>query len=114
MGLFSKIKKAFKPKQLEKLVNPVAFIKGEERRWKRLTGKNDKVQTGPALDLPDTAEEMQIAAVMELDRQRMSAIQSLALSRIRDSVITLSRETGFRERPVEQFSYSPLYIPRDR
>lgn len=42
---------------------------------------------------------------------RMISIQSLAMQRIRDSVTTLSRETGFRERPVEQFSQVPLYIP---
>ena len=42
---------------------------------------------------------------------RMMSIQALAMQRIRDSVTTLSRETGFRERSVEQFSQVPLYIP---
>lgn len=60
---------------------------------------------------PATPEQMQIEAIQELDRMRMMSIQSLAMQRIRDSVVTLSRETGFRERPVEQFSQAPLYIP---
>lgn len=61
---------------------------------------------------PATPEQMQIEAIQELDRMRMMSIQSLAMQRIRDSVITLSRETGFRERPVEQFAQAPLYIPQ--
>lgn len=60
---------------------------------------------------PDTPEQMQARAVAELDRMRMMSIQSLAMQRIRDSVMTMSRETGFRERPVEQFTQAPLYIP---
>ena len=45
---------------------------------------------------------------------RMMSIQSLAMQRIRDSVASLSRETGFRERPIEQFSQAPLFIPQYR
>lgn len=63
---------------------------------------------------PATPEQMQIEAIQELDRMRMMSIQSLAMQRIRDSVVTLSRETGFRERPVEQFSQAPLFIPQYR
>lgn len=61
---------------------------------------------------PATPEQMQVEALKELDRMRMMSIQSLAMQRIRDSVMTLSRETGFRERPVEAFSQAPLYIPQ--
>jgi hypothetical protein len=61
---------------------------------------------------PATPEQMQEESLKELDRMRMMSIQSLAMQRIRDSVVTLSRETGFRERPVEQFSQAPLYIPQ--
>lgn len=63
---------------------------------------------------PATPEQMQIESIQELDRMRMMSIQSLAMQRIRDSVVTLSRETGFRERPVEQFSQAPLFIPQYR
>lgn len=61
---------------------------------------------------PATPEQMQVEALKELDRMRTMSIQSLAMQRIRDSVVTLSRETGFRERPVEQFAQAPLYIPK--
>ena len=61
---------------------------------------------------PATPEQMQEESLKELDRMRMMSIQSLAMQRIRDSVVTLSRETGFRERPVEQFIQAPLYIPK--
>lgn len=55
---------------------------------------------------------MQVEALKELDRIRNMSLQALAMSRIRDSVMTMSRETGFRERPVESFSQAPLYIPQ--
>lgn len=63
---------------------------------------------------PATPEQMQIEAIQELDRMRTMSIQALAMQRIRDSVMTLSRETGFRERPVEAFAQAPLFIPQYR
>lgn len=61
---------------------------------------------------PATPNEMAIESIKELDRMRMMSIQALAMQRIRDSVASLSRETGFRERPVEAFAQAPLYIPQ--
>ena len=63
---------------------------------------------------PATPEQMQIEAIQELDRMRNMSLQALAMNRIRDSVMTMSRETGFRERPIEQFAQAPLYIPEYR
>ena len=51
-----------------------------------------------------TPEQMRVEALKDLDRVRNMSLQALAMQRIRDSVTTLSRETGFRERPVEQFT----------
>lgn len=59
-----------------------------------------------------TPEQMRDESLKELDRVRMMSLQALAMQRIRDSVVTLSRETGFKERPVEQFTQAPLYIPK--
>lgn len=63
---------------------------------------------------PATPEQMQIEAIQELDRMRNMSLQALAMNRIRDSVMTMSRETGFRERPIEQFAQAPLFIPQYR
>jgi hypothetical protein len=65
-----------------------------------------------SLSPPATTEQMIQEELKQRDRMMTQSIQALAMDRLRSSVRSLSRETGFQSRPaVEQFSQAPLYIP---
>jgi hypothetical protein len=65
-----------------------------------------------SLSAPATTEQMIQEQLKERDRMMTQSIQALAMDRLRSSVRSLSRETGFQSRPVVgSFAYAPLYIP---
>jgi hypothetical protein len=61
---------------------------------------------------PQTTEQMIQQEIKERDLMMTRSVQALAMDRLRASIRSLSRETGFQSRPpIEQFSQAPLYIP---
>lgn len=67
-----------------------------------------------SLSGPDAPSVMGEQEARQRDTAMTMAIQALAMDRLRASVRTLSRETGFESRPMEKFSYAPLFIPKFR
>lgn len=65
-----------------------------------------------SLSGPATSEQMIQEELKQRDRMMTQSIQALAMDRLRSSVRSLSRETGFQSRPaIEPFAQAPLYIP---
>jgi hypothetical protein len=67
-----------------------------------------------SLSGPDAPSVIGEQEARQRDTAMTMAIQSLAMDRLRSSVRSLSRETNFESRPMENFAYAPLFIPKYR